>query len=248
VTLRAVCFFRQRKGAHGAERRSFCEDIPPQILPGVYRFLSPAYSAAAHSQEPYLFLLALSQHCCEGVLVAMCSHAVWSEPFRTRSESAGGVWEVWGAPYWDAAAKLRSVAPVASERATGIPSLTMRAAGGLVGGVPACLVVPSVPRPIVAPPSEAPALPCSAPNAGVLSYSKHTLLSARPRIFEGRKRCLAPRPPRRSHRTATAGENGCEHPVVDGGGCRQRTPPIQARHTPRWRRKGALDSRHAGFL
>jgi len=178
----------------------------------------------------------------------MCSRAVWSEPFRTRSESAGGVWEVWGAPYWDAAAKLRSVAPVASERATGIPSLTMRAAGGLVGGVPACLVVPSVPRPIVAPPSEAPALPCSAPNAGVLSYSKHTLLSARPRIFEGRKRCLAPRPPRRSHRTATAGENGCEHPVVDGGGCRQRTPPIQARHTPRWRRKGALDSRHAGFL
>jgi len=52
-------------------------------------------------------------------------------------------------------------------------------------------------------------LPCSAPNAGVLPWAKHTLLSARPRIFEGRKRCLAPRPPRWSDRTATAGESGC---------------------------------------
>ncbi len=239
MTLRIVCFFRLKKWAHGAERHFLCGDIPPQILPGVYRFLSPAYSVAAHSQEPYLFLLALSQHCCEGVLVAMCSRAVRSEPFRTRSESAGGVWEVWGAPYWDAAAKLRSVAPVASERATGVPSLTMRAAGGLVGGVPACLVVPSVPRPIVAPPSEAPALPCSAPNAGVLSYSKHTLLSARPRIFEGRKRCLALRPPRRSHRTATAGENGCEHPVVDGGVPSAHPPHPGSTHAPQGEKGGA---------
>jgi len=33
------------------------------------------------------------------------------------------------------------VAPVAAERVAGVPSLTVRAAGGLVGGVPACLVV-----------------------------------------------------------------------------------------------------------
>ncbi len=51
-------------------------------------------------------------------------------------EGAGGAWEVWGAPYGDAAAKRRSVAPVASERGAGGPSLTVHAAGGLVGGVP----------------------------------------------------------------------------------------------------------------
>jgi len=85
---------------------------------------------------------------------------------------------VWERPYWEAAAKLRSVAPVASERVAGVPSLTVRAAGGLVGGVPACLAVAPSPRPVVERPSEAPALPCSPPNAGVLSSSKHTLLRA----------------------------------------------------------------------
>jgi len=44
-------------------------------------------------------------------------------------------------PTGNAAAKLRSVSPVPSERVAGVPSLTMRAAGDLVGGVPACLVV-----------------------------------------------------------------------------------------------------------
>jgi len=53
------------------------------------------------------------------------------EPTRTRSE---GAWEVWERPLWDAAAKWRSVAPVASERGAGVPSLTVRAAGGMVGG------------------------------------------------------------------------------------------------------------------
>jgi len=106
------------------------------------------------------------------------SRDVQFEPFRTRSEGAGGTWEVWERPYWDAAAKLRSVAPVASERVAGVPSLTVRAAGGLVGGVPACLAVASSPCLVVEPPSEAPARPCSVPNAGVLSYSKHTLLRA----------------------------------------------------------------------
>ena len=71
------------------------------------------------------------------------------------------------APVWEAAAKLCSVAPVASERVAGVPSLTVRAAGGLVGGVPACLAVAPSPRPVVELPSEAPALPCSAPSTGV---------------------------------------------------------------------------------
>jgi len=63
---------------------------------------------------------------------------------------------------WEATAKRRSVAPVASERVAGVPSLTVRA-GGLVRGVPACLVV--------TPPSAASAefschenTPCSAPS------------------------------------------------------------------------------------
>jgi len=78
-----------------------------------------------------------------------------------------------GAPLnWEEAAKLRSVAPVASERVAGVPSLTVRAAGGLVGGVPACLVVASPPRPVVEPPSEAPALPCSAPST-VVTQDRH---------------------------------------------------------------------------
>jgi len=103
------------------------------------------------------------------------SRDVVFEPFRTRSEDAGGAWEVWERPYWDAAARLRSVAPVACERVAGVPSLVVRAGGGLVGGVPACLVVEQ--------PSAAPAVfpchentPCSLPDVGVLSNSKHTLL------------------------------------------------------------------------
>ncbi len=32
------------------------------------------------------------------------------------------------------------------------------------------------------------------------------------------------------------------------GGCHQRTPPIQARHTPPKGKKGVLDSRHAGII
>jgi len=36
--------------------------------------------------------------------------------FRTRSEDAGGAWELWDRPTWEAAAKWRSVAPGASER------------------------------------------------------------------------------------------------------------------------------------
>ncbi len=88
-----------------------------------------------------------------------------------------------GAPVWEVAAKLRSVAPVASERVAGVPSLTVRAAGGLVGGVPACLAVASSPRPVVERPSEAPALPCLVPNAGVLPRAKHTLLSPRAGVF-----------------------------------------------------------------
>ncbi|MDQ2828191.1 MAG: hypothetical protein M3Y74_03970 [Chloroflexota bacterium] len=66
---------------------------------------------------------------------------------------------MWGAHNWDAAARLRSVALVASERVTGVPSLVVHAAGGLVGDVPACLVIER--------PSEAPALPCSAPSTAV---------------------------------------------------------------------------------
>ena len=69
---------------------------------------------------------------------------------------------MWGAPYGDATAKRRSVAPVASERGAGVPSLTVRAGGGLGGDVPAGLVV----------------TPPSAASAGVLSGSKHTLLRA----------------------------------------------------------------------
>ena len=111
------------------------------------------------------------------------SRDVQFEPFRTRSEGAGGAWEVWERPYWDAAAKLRSVAPVASERVAGVPSLTVRAAGGLVGGVPACLVVESAPRPVVAPPSAASAefcpgqnIPCSLPDPVFLRGAKDALL------------------------------------------------------------------------
>ena len=111
------------------------------------------------------------------------SRDVQFEPFRTRSEDAGGAWEVWERPYWDAAAKLRSVAPVACERVAGVPSLTVRAAGGLVGGVPACLVVESAPRPVVAPPSAASAefcpgqnIPCSLPDPVFLRGAKDALL------------------------------------------------------------------------
>ncbi len=50
---------------------------------------------------------------------------------------------MWGAPYGDAAAKRRSAAPVASECVAGVPSLMVRAGGGLGRGVPACLVVAS---------------------------------------------------------------------------------------------------------
>ncbi len=106
------------------------------------------------------------------------------EPVRTGSEDAGGTWEVWEHPYWDAAAKLRSVAPVASERVAGVPSLTGRATGGLVGGVPACLVVDSSRRRATKRSAGRPyqalaqTLPCSAPNAGVLPKAKDALLRA----------------------------------------------------------------------
>ena len=53
---------------------------------------------------------------------------------------------MWGAPYGDAAANRRSAAPVASECVAGVPSLMVRAGGGLGRGVPACLVVASSPR------------------------------------------------------------------------------------------------------
>ena len=75
-------------------------------------------------------------------------------------------------------------------------------------------------------------LPCSAPNAGVLPWAKHTLLRALHGGHTG--------PPRREKVAASI--------PSWMGGCRQRTPPIQARHTPPKGKKRALDSRHAGFL
>ena len=114
------------------------------------------------------------------------------EPVRTRSEGAGGAWEVWGTPLWDAAAKRRSVAPVASERGAGVPSLTVRADGDLVGGVPACLIVESAPRPVVTPPSAASAgfsvnenIPCSPPSPAVTQdrHGGRKRENARPRSF-----------------------------------------------------------------
>ncbi len=65
------------------------------------------------------------------------------------------------------AAKLRSVAPVASERVTGVPSLTVRTGGDLGGDAPAYLIVEW--------PSAASATsfagpqntPCSAPSTAV---------------------------------------------------------------------------------
>ncbi len=100
---------------------------------------------------------------------------------------------MWGAPYGDAAAKRRSAAPVASECVAGVPSLMVRAGGGLGRGVPACLVVASSPRRLVE----------------VSSASVDTaLLGAERGSFELLKTHLAPRPPRWSHRPATAGETG----------------------------------------
>ena len=92
---------------------------------------------------------------------------------------------MWGTPLWDAAAKRRSVTPVASERGAGVPSLTVRADGDLVGGVPACLIVESAPRPVVTPPSAASAgfsvnenIPCSLPDPVFLRGAKDALLRA----------------------------------------------------------------------
>ncbi len=46
MTLRVVCFFRQRNMAHGAGRHYFLRGHPPQSLLRVYRFSPPAYSPA----------------------------------------------------------------------------------------------------------------------------------------------------------------------------------------------------------
>ena len=137
-----------------------------------------------------------------------------------------------GAPVWEVAAKLRSVAPVASERVAGVPSLTVRAAGGLVGGVPACLAVASSPRRLVTPPSEAPALPCSPPDPVFSRGAKDALL----RVLHGGHTG----PPRREKIAASV--------PSWMGGCRQRTPPHKLDTRLPKGRKGALDSRHAGFL
>jgi len=54
VTLRVVCFSAKEKGTwRGASL--FVRRHPPHSLPGVYRFLPPAYNRApptAHSQGP----------------------------------------------------------------------------------------------------------------------------------------------------------------------------------------------------
>jgi len=71
---------------------------------------------------------------------------------------------VWGVPYGDAAAKRRSAAPVASECVAGIPSLMVRAGGGLGRGVPACLVA-------------------SSPRRGVKRQRRHCLARCRTREF-----------------------------------------------------------------
>ena len=84
---------------------------------------------------------------------------------------------MWDRPTWEAAAKWRSVAPEASERVAGVPSLTVHAGGGLGEDAPA---YPVVERP-------------SAASATSFALSKTH---------------LAPRPPRGSHRAATAGERG----------------------------------------
>jgi len=68
------------------------------------------------------------------------SHTVRVSPSGRAQKAQGGRGRGGERPYWDAAAKLRSVAPVASERVAGVPSLTVRAGGGLVG---ACLVASS---------------------------------------------------------------------------------------------------------
>jgi len=76
-----VCFSAKEKGTwRGASL--FVRRHPPHSLPGVYRFLPPAYNRApplhiATAHTP--FLLVLSQRC-GGVLVTMCSAQVDSAP------------------------------------------------------------------------------------------------------------------------------------------------------------------------
>jgi len=149
--------------------------------------------------------------------------AMRCEPVRTRSEGAGACGWCGERPYRDAAAKRRSVAPVASERGAGVPSLTVRAGGDLVGGVPACLIVESAPRPVVTPPSAASAgfsvnenIPCSAPST-VVTQDRHG----------GRKWLLASRP--------------------GWGGAVSAPPHPGSTHAPKGKKR-ALDSRHAGFI
>lgn len=67
------------------------------------------------------------------------SAGVHFQPFRSKVEEAAG-WQVWHRPYWEAAAALRSAGVVLREQVAGVPALSVACAGGLVGGVPACVL------------------------------------------------------------------------------------------------------------
>jgi len=163
---------------------TFCAEAPPAQLARSVPLFAPGVqprASTAHSQCPYPLLLVLSQRCgC--VLVTMCSQrdraalcSVRPSGRAQRTQGARGRCEE--RPYWDAVAKRHSVAPVASERVAGVPLLTVRAAGSLGGGMPACLVV--------TPPSVASAgfsvnenTPCSPPDPVFLRGAKDALLRA----------------------------------------------------------------------
>jgi len=76
-------------------------------------------------------------------------------------------------------------------------------------------------------------MPCSPPDPVFLRGAKDALL----RVLHGGQTG----PPRREKVAASI-------PSWMGGGAVSAPPPIQARPTPPTGKKGALDSRHAGFL
>ena len=99
------------------------------------------------------------------------------EPFRATAERTEvdeytgelvTAWERIDVPYWTYVAQLkRRLRPVV-ERVQGTPSIVLQNAAHALSG----------PRGVEEPPSEAPALPCSLPDGGVLPWAKHTLLRA----------------------------------------------------------------------
>ena len=166
------------------------------------------------------------------------SQNVAFEPFRAKAERTAvdeqtgevvSAWERIDVPYWTYVAQLKGRLRPVVERVQGTPSIVLQNAAQAL----------SAPQEPPEPPSAASAgfcimqnTPCSPPDPVFLRYAKDALL----RVLHGGHTG----PPRREKMAASV--------PSWMGGCRRRTPPMQTQHTPPKGKKGALDSRHAGFL